>query len=53
MGNQSSVNLNVLGSIISLKKLCSHPDLVMDKIQERSDGFENAHKIMPAGYSTK
>lgn len=36
-----------------MKKLCNHPDLVFEKIQERADGFENAIKLLPSNYSTR
>lgn len=46
--NANSKNaLSTLASITSLKKLCNHPDLVMDKIIERSEGFENADQFIP------
>jgi DNA repair and recombination RAD54-like protein len=38
-----------LANIMSLKKLCNHPELVSDKINERAEGFEEAHKLMPGG----
>ncbi|XP_029715480.2 DNA repair and recombination protein RAD54-like [Aedes albopictus] len=50
---QVKASLTALSNITSLKKLCNHPDLVYDKIQERADGFENAHKILPGNYSSK
>ncbi|XP_032675450.1 DNA repair and recombination protein RAD54-like [Odontomachus brunneus] len=46
-------SLSALAAITLLKKLCNHPDLIYDKIKERSDGFENAAKLLPANYSTK
>lgn len=45
--------LTALSNITSLKKLCNHPDLIYDKIQERAEGFENAAKILPSDYSIK
>jgi len=45
--------LSALSAITSLKKLCNHPDLVYDKIKERSDGFENALQHLPANYTTR
>lgn len=45
--------LSTLASITTLKKLCNHPDLVYEKILERSEGFENAHKLLPSNYNTK
>lgn len=46
-------SLSALAAITLLKKLCNHPDLIYDKINEKSDGFENATKLLPANYSTK
>jgi DNA repair and recombination protein RAD54 and RAD54-like protein len=40
-----------LSNITSLKKLCSHPELVMDKINEESDGFEGAQKYLPTDWN--
>ncbi|XP_049938338.1 DNA repair and recombination protein RAD54-like [Schistocerca serialis cubense] len=52
VGAESSnkVSLSALSSITSLKKLCNHPDLVLDKIQSQSEGFEKALEHMPAKY---
>lgn len=36
-----------LASITNLKKLCNHPDLILDKILEGSEGFENSRDILP------
>jgi DNA repair and recombination protein RAD54 and RAD54-like protein len=46
-------SLSALSSITSLKKLCNHPDLIMDKIEERAEGFEKAHTLLPAHYDKK
>lgn len=51
--SQVKASLTALSNITSLKKLCNHPDLVYEKIQERAEGFEQAHKILPGNYSTK
>lgn len=51
--NAGNVSLTALSSITNLKKLCNHPDLIYDKIEKRSDGFENAHKFLPDNYSKK
>jgi DNA repair and recombination RAD54-like protein len=45
--------MSALASITSLKKLCNHPDLVMDKIQERAEGFEKAYELFPNKPNTK
>ncbi|XP_067002345.1 DNA repair and recombination protein RAD54-like [Anabrus simplex] len=47
------VSLSALSSITSLKKLCNHPDLVYDKIESRSEGFEKALEHLPAKYDAK
>ncbi|XP_018572376.1 DNA repair and recombination protein RAD54-like [Anoplophora glabripennis] len=36
-----------LASITTLKKLCNHPDLVLDKILEGAEGFEKSRGLMP------
>ncbi|CAG9772199.1 unnamed protein product [Ceutorhynchus assimilis] len=36
-----------LASITTLKKLCNHPDLILDKIQEGGEGFEKSQNILP------
>ncbi|XP_065345333.1 DNA repair and recombination protein RAD54-like [Cloeon dipterum] len=46
-------SLSALSSITSLKKLCNHPDLIMEKIMERSEGFEKAHLLFPDKYDPK
>ncbi|NP_001154953.1 RAD54-like isoform X1 [Nasonia vitripennis] len=52
-GTAKKGSLSALSAITLLKKLCNHPDLVYEKIQENSDGFEGAAKLLPANYSTK
>lgn len=42
-----------LAAITSLKKLCNHPDLIYEKCQEGTDGFEGADALFPEGYSCK
>lgn len=37
-----------LASITTLKKLCNHPDLVLEKIQEGAEGFEKSRGLMPS-----
>jgi len=36
-----------LASITTLKKLCNHPDLILDKILEGGEGFEKSQNILP------
>lgn len=50
---KSAQSVSALAAITNLKKLCNHPDLVYDKITDRSDGFENAAKFMPDDYNKK
>ncbi|XP_059483633.1 DNA repair and recombination protein RAD54-like [Neocloeon triangulifer] len=52
-GKKKGSSLSALSSITSLKKLCNHPDLVMEKIQERAEGFEKAHLLFPEKYDPK
>ncbi|XP_011261584.1 DNA repair and recombination protein RAD54-like [Camponotus floridanus] len=46
-------HLSALAAITLLKKLCNHPDLIYDKIMEKSEGFEKAAQLLPSHYSTK
>lgn len=46
-------SITALSAITLLKKLCNHPDLVYEKIAEKSEGFEGASKLLPSNYSTK
>ncbi|XP_071450348.1 DNA repair and recombination protein RAD54-like [Hetaerina americana] len=50
-GRGKGATLSALSSITLMKKLCAHPDLVHEKISERSEGFENAYKHMPSNYN--
>ncbi|CAG9126357.1 unnamed protein product [Plutella xylostella] len=50
---KSGNTLSALSSITTLKKLCNHPDLVYDKIVERSEGFEKALDLLPSHYDIK
>lgn len=52
-GNGEKNTLSALSSITTLKKLCNHPDLVYDKIIERSEGFEKARELLPSNYDIK
>uniref|UniRef100_A0A182Q2T2 DNA repair and recombination protein RAD54-like n=1 Tax=Anopheles farauti TaxID=69004 RepID=A0A182Q2T2_9DIPT len=49
----TKASLTALSNITSLKKLCNHPDLVYEKIQEGADGFEKAANILPSNYSPR
>ncbi|XP_061390235.1 DNA repair and recombination protein RAD54-like [Musca vetustissima] len=51
--NEKVTSLTALADITNLKKLCSHPDLIYDKVLARENGFENAQTIFPANHSTK
>lgn len=47
-GEERSGNtLSSLASITTLKKLCNHPDLILDKIEEGSEGFEKSRNLLP------
>lgn len=52
-GTGEKNTLSALSSITTLKKLCNHPDLVYDKIVERSEGFEKALDLLPSHYDIK
>ncbi|XP_076166694.1 DNA repair and recombination protein RAD54-like okr isoform X2 [Ptiloglossa arizonensis] len=52
-GSKKGKSPSALSAITLLKKLCNHPDLVYDKILQKSVGFENAAKLMPSNYNTK
>lgn len=49
-GNDGKVTSNALAAITLLKKLCAHPDLIVDKIMNGSDGFENSKQLLPPTY---
>lgn len=51
--SEVNASLTALKNITALKKLCGHPDLVYENIQERKDGFAKAYELMPPNYSTK
>lgn len=53
VGSDQKATMSTLASITTLKKLCNHPDLVYDKIAQRSEGFEKALELLPSNYSTK
>lgn len=42
-----------LANIMSLKKLCNHPELIADKINEGAEGFENAAQYLPATWHSR
>ncbi|XP_020283574.1 DNA repair and recombination protein RAD54-like [Pseudomyrmex gracilis] len=50
---KKGATLSALAAITLLKKLCNHPDLIYDKIVEKTEGFEKAAKLLPPNYSTK
>lgn len=43
----AKATLSSLASITTLKKLCNHPDLVLDKILEGAEGFEKSRHLLP------
>lgn len=44
---ESRNTFSSLASITTLKKLCNHPDLILDKILEGAEGFEKSRDILP------
>lgn len=50
IGSDGKVTSNALAAITLLKKLCAHPDLIIDKIMVGSDGFENSKYLLPQSY---
>lgn len=52
-GSKNNNALTTLASITALKKLCNHPELVMEKIIERAEGFEKAHEILPVHQNSR
>ncbi|KAJ8916525.1 hypothetical protein NQ315_000167 [Exocentrus adspersus] len=46
-GESGKAAFSSLASITTLKKLCNHPDLVLDKILEGAEGFEKSRSILP------
>lgn len=38
---------STLASITTLKKLCNHPDLVLEQIREGAEGFEKSQNLLP------
>lgn len=42
-----------LSNINLLKKICGHPELVADKINERAEGFEGAEKFLPNSWNSR
>lgn len=53
IGGEKKGSLSALSAITLLKKLCNHPDLVYEKIQSNTDGFEGTASMLPPHYSTK
>ncbi|XP_066144578.1 DNA repair and recombination protein RAD54-like [Euwallacea fornicatus] len=46
-GDRHTGGTSSLASITTLKKLCNHPDLILDKILEGGEGFEKSKNILP------
>ncbi|KAK3091297.1 hypothetical protein FSP39_018741 [Pinctada imbricata] len=47
------VSASTLSFITQLKKLCNHPDLIFDKCQEGSEGYEGTLELFPPGHHTR
>ncbi|XP_014246978.1 DNA repair and recombination protein RAD54-like [Cimex lectularius] len=43
-------SLSALSVVTSLKQLCNHPDIIMEKIIDGKDGFQGAKNKLPSGY---
>lgn len=50
---ESKPSLSSLVSITNLKKLCNHPDLILDKVLEGEDGFENSRRLFPSTHNDR
>uniref|UniRef100_A0A224X7V6 DNA repair and recombination protein RAD54-like n=1 Tax=Panstrongylus lignarius TaxID=156445 RepID=A0A224X7V6_9HEMI len=46
-------SFSALSVVTSLKQLCNHPDIVMEKVLEGKDGFQGAIKNLPDDYIAK
>uniref|UniRef100_A0A915PXS3 DNA repair and recombination protein RAD54-like n=1 Tax=Setaria digitata TaxID=48799 RepID=A0A915PXS3_9BILA len=42
-----------LSFITNLKKLCNHPQLILDKCQKKEEGFESCLELFPNGFGGK
>lgn len=51
--SKSKSSATALNNINNLKKLCNHPDLVADKINEGSEGFENVGQYLPSTWNSR
>lgn len=45
--------MTALADITTLKKICSHPDLIHQKIEAKEKGFENSQNVLPSNYKPK
>lgn len=45
-------SLTALSDITTLKKICSHPELVNEKIQMKDKGFEKSASVIPEQYKS-
>ena len=49
----SKGGMTALAAITNLKKLCSHPELVHEKCQSGTDGFEGTWSLFPANFDPR
>lgn len=49
----SKGGMTALSAITNLKKLCSHPELIYDKCQAGTDGFEGTLSSFPANFDPR
>jgi len=52
-GKSAKGGMTALSAITNLKKLCSHPELVYEKCQKGTDGFEGALAQFPANFDPR
>lgn len=50
---QKTGGTTALASITTLKKLCNHPELIAEKINEGAEGFEHAGKYLPNDWNSR
>lgn len=51
--NGDKSTATALSNIQTLKKLCNHPEIIADKINEKAEGFENAGNYLPSNWDSR
>lgn len=49
----NKMSMTALSAITNLKKLCSHPELIYDKCQTGTDGFEGTLSLFPNNFDAR